>query len=137
MDTASMEEKQVGHKNSNNPTGENIGQVEKQVQFNENVEMIKERNEQNRIQEKQSSEVKKIGDIEVSSKWIHMDTVEHEKLEWMKDCPPPSALESKVILQTAWRVNKILEERKPIIGSGLVPRFLDRWSCMVIISLRA
>ena len=97
MDTASMEEKQVGHKNNNNPTGENIGRVEKQVQFNENVEMIKEGNEQNRIQEKQFSEVKKIGDIEVSSKWIHMDTVEYEKLEWMKDCPPPSALESKVM----------------------------------------
>lgn len=97
MDTASMGEKQVGHKNSNNPTGENIGQVEKQVQFNEDVEMIKEGNEQNRIQEKQSSEVKKIGDVEVSSKWLHMDTVEYEKLEWMKDCPPPSALESKVM----------------------------------------
>ena len=37
-----------------------------------------------------------IGDIKVSSKWLHMGTVESEKLQWMKDCPTPSAVESKV-----------------------------------------
>lgn len=29
--------------------------------------------------------------IEVDSRWLHMDKVEHEKLEWMKDLPKPSA----------------------------------------------
>lgn len=28
--------------------------------------------------------------IEVDSRWIHMDNIEHEKLEWMKDLPTPS-----------------------------------------------
>lgn len=37
-----------------------------------------------------------IGDVKVSNKWLHMGTVESEKLEWMKDCPTPSAVESKV-----------------------------------------
>jgi hypothetical protein len=29
--------------------------------------------------------------IDVDSKWVHMDNVEHEKFEWMKDLPKPSA----------------------------------------------
>jgi len=29
--------------------------------------------------------------IEIDSRWLHMDKVEHEKLEWMKDLPKPSA----------------------------------------------
>ena len=40
----------------------------------------------------------KIGDVNVSGKWLHMGTVESEKLQWMKDCPTPSAVESKVWL---------------------------------------
>ena len=28
--------------------------------------------------------------IEVDSRWVHMDKVEHEKLEWMKDLPKPA-----------------------------------------------
>lgn len=28
--------------------------------------------------------------IEIDSRWIHMNNVEHEKLEWMKDLPKPS-----------------------------------------------
>ena len=38
----------------------------------------------------------KIGDVKVSSEWLHMGTVESEKLQWMKDCSTPSAVESKV-----------------------------------------
>ena len=37
-----------------------------------------------------------IGNLKVSQKWLHMDTVETEKLEWMKDCTVPSAVDSKV-----------------------------------------
>ncbi|XP_022799049.1 RNA polymerase II-associated protein 1-like [Stylophora pistillata] len=97
MDTTSKEEKQAGHQNTNISTEENISHVGKHVHFSENSEMIKEENGQNivSVHDKQSSEVKKIGDVEVSSKWLHMDTVEYEKLEWIKDCPPPNALESK------------------------------------------
>ena len=29
--------------------------------------------------------------IEIDSRWLHMDKVEREKLEWMKDLPKPSA----------------------------------------------
>lgn len=29
--------------------------------------------------------------FEIDSRWVHMDKVEHEKLEWMKDLPTPSA----------------------------------------------
>lgn len=28
--------------------------------------------------------------IEVDSQWVHMDKIEYEKLEWMKDLPQPS-----------------------------------------------
>ena len=29
--------------------------------------------------------------IELDSRWVHMDNIEREKLEWMKDLPKPSA----------------------------------------------
>ena len=29
--------------------------------------------------------------IELDSRWIHLDNIEREKLEWMKDLPKPSA----------------------------------------------
>jgi len=29
--------------------------------------------------------------IELDSRWVHMDNIEHEKLEWIKDLPKPSA----------------------------------------------
>jgi hypothetical protein len=28
--------------------------------------------------------------------WLHMDQIEHEKLAWMKDLPPPAAGDNKV-----------------------------------------
>jgi hypothetical protein len=28
--------------------------------------------------------------IEIDSRWVHMNNIEHEKLEWMKDLPKPS-----------------------------------------------
>ena len=28
--------------------------------------------------------------------WVHMDKVEYDKLEWMKELPPPSADDTKV-----------------------------------------
>ena len=28
--------------------------------------------------------------IEIDSRWIHMNEIEHDKLEWMKDLPKPS-----------------------------------------------
>lgn len=34
--------------------------------------------------------------IEIDSRWIHMDKVESEKLEWMKDLPKPSATNHSV-----------------------------------------
>lgn len=34
--------------------------------------------------------------IERRQSWIHMDKVEYDKLEWMKDLPPPSADNAQV-----------------------------------------
>jgi len=28
--------------------------------------------------------------IELDSQWMHMNNIEHEKLQWMKDLPKPS-----------------------------------------------
>ncbi|KAK7104068.1 hypothetical protein V1264_018842 [Littorina saxatilis] len=33
--------------------------------------------------------------LKESKKWVHMDKVEYDKLEWMKDLPPPSADDTK------------------------------------------
>ena len=29
------------------------------------------------------------GPVKRDKKWVHMDDVEREKMEWMKDLPPP------------------------------------------------
>ena len=34
--------------------------------------------------------------IEVNSRWIHMDKIEQEKLEWMKDLPKPPTINHSV-----------------------------------------
>ena len=34
--------------------------------------------------------------MEGAGKWVHMNKVEYDKLEWMKDLPPPSADDTKV-----------------------------------------
>lgn len=70
---------------------------EKHVHFSDDVEMISEKKGQELPLAEQSDGGVKIGDIQVSDKWLHMGTVESEKLEWMKDCPTPSAVESKVL----------------------------------------
>ena len=35
----------------------------------------------------------------ISEKWLHMDQIEQEKLEWMKDCQVPSAKKSGVCIR--------------------------------------
>ena len=69
---------------------------EKHVHFSDDVEMITQTNGQERSLVEHTDSGLKIGDVKVSSKWLHMGTVESEKLQWMKDCPTPSAVESKV-----------------------------------------
>ena len=34
--------------------------------------------------------------MEGKGQWVHMDKVEYDKLQWMKDLPPPSADDAKV-----------------------------------------
>ena len=70
----------------------------KHVHFSENVEIIKPDNKEETISDHSTADgcITIIGDMEVSSKWLHMGTVETEKLEWMKDSQIPSAVESKV-----------------------------------------
>ena len=34
--------------------------------------------------------------VKVEKDWVHMDKIEYEKLEWMKDLPKPQAGDSKV-----------------------------------------
>ena len=43
--------------------------------------------------------------IEVDSRWMHMDKVEHEKLEWMKDLPQPSV--QRTTDDSVWRMNEL------------------------------
>ena len=73
------------------------GHDDKHVHFSDDVEMISEKNGQEMALAEQSDGGVKIGDLQVSDKWLHMGTVESEKLEWIKDCPTPSAVESKVL----------------------------------------
>jgi len=40
-------------------------------------------------------DLKQMADLQ---KWVHMNDIETEKLEWMKDCPPPSAIKKQVNL---------------------------------------
>lgn len=70
---------------------------EKHVHFSDDVETITQTNGQERpfVAEHTDGRIK-IGDVKVSSKWLHMGTVESEKLQWMKDRPAPNAVESKV-----------------------------------------
>ena len=93
----SEEEKREDHHDTKNSSTEETCHVEKHVHFSENVEMITQENEQEMLVVEQPDEEIKIGDVQVSNKWLHMGTVESDKLEWMKDCPAPSALESKVL----------------------------------------
>ncbi|XP_068681600.1 RNA polymerase II-associated protein 1-like isoform X1 [Montipora foliosa] len=71
----------------------------KHVHFSDNLQMIPQENQQGIItaneQHEQSADCMTIGDLRVSRQWLHMDTVETEKLEWMKDCPVPSAVDSE------------------------------------------
>ena len=34
--------------------------------------------------------------VTVDKDWVHMDKMEYDKLEWMKDLPPPSAGDHEV-----------------------------------------
>ena len=68
----------------------------KYVHFSEDVSVMEHSNS---LQGEQfEKEVPNIDEIkELSSlKWIHMDKIEVQKLEWMKDCPTPTAMEMKV-----------------------------------------
>ena len=47
-----------------------------------------------------SDEVEGILGSNISEKWLHMDQVEPEKLEWMKNCEMPSAKKSGVCFKT-------------------------------------
>ena len=74
--------------------------VDKHVHFSEDVQIITQENQQKMMAQEQQEESDgciTIGDLKVSSKWLHMGTVETEKLEWMKDCPSPSAVDRKVL----------------------------------------
>ena len=87
-------EQEVDSCDIKNPLEEGkLSHNEKHVHFNsDDMEMIT----QTIAQERHTDGEIKIGDVKVSSKWLHMGTVESEKLQWMKDCRTPSAVESKV-----------------------------------------
>ena len=80
----------------NPPDEGKSSQDEKHVHFSDDVKMITQTNGQKMPLVEHSDGGIKIGDVKVSSKWLHMGTVESEKLQWMKDFPTPSAVESKV-----------------------------------------
>ncbi|XP_078356154.1 RNA polymerase II-associated protein 1-like, partial [Oculina patagonica] len=95
-EAGSEEEKAVGcHDIKNSSVQVESGHDEKHVHFSDDVEMITQENGQEIPLEEQSDGKIKIGELQVSDKWLHMGTLESEKLEWMKDCPAPRAVESK------------------------------------------
>lgn len=78
---------------------EETGHIDKHVHFSEDVQIITQENEQKMMeqeQQEQADDCRTVGDLKVSSRWLHMDAVETEKMEWMEDCPAPSAVDSKV-----------------------------------------
>ena len=100
-DTTVDERKDKNIENASCAAGES-SHSGKHVHFSDNVQMIPQENQQGIItaneQHEQSGDCMTIGDLRVSRQWLHMDTVETEKLEWMKDCPVPSAVDSEVKL---------------------------------------
>lgn len=67
-------------------------QDNKHVHFDDNIEVRK----QDKTLKDKVVEVDKLTKMAAEQKWVHMDTVEKEKLEWMKDCPAPSAVKKEV-----------------------------------------
>ena len=39
--------------------------------------------------------------MKVEKDWVHMDKVEYDKLEWMKDLPKPTAGDTEVFISLA------------------------------------
>jgi hypothetical protein len=64
----------------------------KHVHFDDKVSVISQKGlEENVV------EAEELAQMASSQKWVHMDKIEPEKLEWMKDCPAPSAVKKKVL----------------------------------------
>ena len=96
-ETPSGKEQEVDSCGSKNLCAERkLSHDEKHVHFSDDVEMITQTNGQEMPLVEHTDSGMKIGGVKVSNKWLHMGTVESEKLQWMKDCPTPSAVESKV-----------------------------------------
>ncbi|XP_015763602.1 PREDICTED: RNA polymerase II-associated protein 1-like [Acropora digitifera] len=100
-DTTAKEFKDRNVDCTSSTTNESIW-AEKHVHFNDNVQVMTQENRQSTVSVNEqhgnlmSDNSMTIGNLKVSKKWLHMDTVETEKLEWMKDCTVPSAVDSKV-----------------------------------------
>ena len=100
-DTTAKEFKNRNVNCTSSTTNESI-LAEKHVHFNDNVQVMTQENLQSTVSVNEQHEnlmsdnSMTIGNLKVSQKWLHMDTVETEKLEWMKDCTVPSAVDSKV-----------------------------------------
>lgn len=71
------------------------GKTGKHVHFSENVSTVEGSNS---VQEEQLfEEISNLDEVkELTTKWVNMDKIEVEKLEWMKDCPAPTVMEMKV-----------------------------------------
>ncbi|XP_029211731.2 RNA polymerase II-associated protein 1-like isoform X2 [Acropora millepora] len=99
-DTTAKEFKDRNVNCTSSTTNESIW-AEKHVHFNDNVQVMTQENRQSAVSVNEqhgnlmSDNSMTIGNLKVSQKWLHMDTVETEKLEWMKDCTVPSAVDSK------------------------------------------
>lgn len=65
----------------------------KHVHFHNNVNII---DTQEKMTQEKVLEVEELTQMADSQKWVHMNNVEKEKLEWMKDCPAPSAVKMEV-----------------------------------------
>ena len=92
-----MEESTQGLKSSDGEVGNTDAMAKsKRVHFDEDVSMAEFKKEENFVQQLDDG-TWKVGDVKLGKNLpLHMDKVEEEKLEWTKDCPPPSVVEIKV-----------------------------------------
>ena len=95
-DNSELEKKHESNMETVSDKTEKHDYYEKHVHFNEDVSVV---GVSDTVQGEQlKSEISQVDEVkELTEKWIHMDNVEAEKLEWMKDCPTPTAMETKVL----------------------------------------
>ncbi|XP_031566687.1 RNA polymerase II-associated protein 1-like [Actinia tenebrosa] len=88
----------------------------KRVHFDDKVNVISQNDSEEKI-----VKVEELAEMASSQKWVHMDHIEPEKLEWMKDCPAPSAVRKEGGNQArfAFNGNLVTKDTEVPVNLGL------------------